>query len=120
MKFAQVTLTTVIFWLYSTFAYSQAPQRVPATPYPIQKIQPDGDTITIRLFGDEWHHYHTTLDGYVIVENKAGYFCYGKLDANGKVVASKHRVSSNPKINRCTKQYLKRIENNPKLKKRIN
>lgn len=119
MKKTLVMAISVVALVYSSLLYSQAPQRVPATPYPIQRVQPDGDTITIRLFGDEWKHYYTTLDGYVIVEDSAGYLCYGKLDAKGEVVASKHRVTSDKKLKRCIKRYLKQIENNEKLKKHI-
>ena len=36
---------------------------VMATPEPIVKTQADGSTITVRLVGDEFHSYYTTLDG---------------------------------------------------------
>lgn len=35
----------------------------PAQPQPVSYTQPDGSTITVRLVGDEFHHYMTTLDG---------------------------------------------------------
>ena len=53
----------------STYVFGQSPSRVQATPYPIKVVQPNGDTITIRLFGDERKHYFTSIDGYVIVKN---------------------------------------------------
>ncbi|HOK36255.1 MAG TPA: hypothetical protein PLR72_03240, partial [Paludibacteraceae bacterium] len=39
---------------------------VPAYPYPIKVTQPDGSDITFIMKGDEFYHYHTTLDGYPI------------------------------------------------------
>ena len=34
-----------------------------ASPEPIKVTQPDGSTLEVRLVGDEFHHYYTTLDG---------------------------------------------------------
>ena len=36
---------------------------VPATPYPFEVTQPDGSKIMVKLHGDEYHHFYTTLDG---------------------------------------------------------
>ena len=58
--------------LFACAAVSMAdaqPSRVPASPFPIKVSQPNGDTIMIRVMGDEWKHFHTTTDGYVIVKN---------------------------------------------------
>ena len=42
---------------------------VPAYPYPVTITQPDGTQLTVVMKGDEYHHYHTTADGYLIVKN---------------------------------------------------
>lgn len=55
---------------------AQEPSRVPAYPGIIEKVQPNGDTLHIRLVGDEWKHQVTTEDGYTIALNKRGYYCY--------------------------------------------
>lgn len=52
------------------------PSRVPAYPGVIEKVQPNGDTLHIRLVGDERKHWVTTEDGYRINLNKRGYYCY--------------------------------------------
>lgn len=52
------------------------PSRVPAYPGIIEKVQPNGDTLHIRLVGDERKHWVTTEDGYKIAQNKKGYYCY--------------------------------------------
>ena len=46
---------------------------VPATPYPFEVTQPDGTTIMVRLHGDEYHHFYTTLDGKVLRRNTKGF-----------------------------------------------
>ena len=57
---------------------SAAALAVPANPRPMPYIQPNGDTITIRLVGDEHFHFTTTVDGVLIAKNDKGYFCYAK------------------------------------------
>ncbi len=52
------------------------PSRIPAYPSIIEKVQPNGDTLHIRLVGDERKHWTTTEDGYKIALNKRGYYCY--------------------------------------------
>lgn len=57
---------------------------VPATPNPIIVTQPDGRTLTIRLHGDEFFHYATTEDGYLLLQNASGAYEYAVLDAAGQ------------------------------------
>ncbi len=52
------------------------PAAVPARRNPVQRIQPDGDTLTILLRGDEHNHWTMTADGYHVRENKKGVLCY--------------------------------------------
>ena len=47
---------------------------IPADPMPIQVTQPDGSKLTLVLHGDEFIHYTTTLDGYTVLKNQAGYY----------------------------------------------
>jgi M6 family metalloprotease-like protein len=58
-----------------------ASQAVPADPTPVKVTQPDGTTLTLKLHGDEFFHFTTTLDGYTVLKNKAGYYTYARLDA---------------------------------------
>lgn len=73
---------------------------VPADPTPIQVTQPDGSKLTLVLHGDEFVHYTTTLDGYTVLKNAAGYYTYARLDGNmlvpGNCVAhdAAHRTSA--------------------------
>lgn len=47
---------------------------VTATPYPFEVILPNGQTMTVRLVGDEYHAYYTTLDGTPLRRMDNGYF----------------------------------------------
>ena len=47
---------------------------VPAHPLPVKVQQPDGTYVTLRLVGDEWCHFQTTLDGYSIMKDTRGYY----------------------------------------------
>lgn len=55
---------------------------IPADPTPMQVSQPDGTKLTIVLHGDEFVHYTTTMDGYTVLKNAAGYYTYARLDGN--------------------------------------
>ncbi|MDR1545046.1 MAG: hypothetical protein LBS50_11725 [Prevotellaceae bacterium] len=115
--FAILMLTICIS--VSLSAQKQQPARVPATPYPIEFTHPNGEKLTIRLFGDEWHHYNTTLDGFVIVQDKAGYYCYAKKEKNGKISATKHRAHNIGERGKCEQKFLKKQAKNPDFKKNI-
>ncbi len=54
---------------------------IPADPTPVRVAQPDGDSITLRLVGDEYYHYNTTADGYTVV-NHRGRWEYARLSGN--------------------------------------
>lgn len=69
------------------------PARVPARPGLIERIQPNGDTIYVRLHGDERQHWMTLEDGKTLVaENKKGYICYAKKKKDGRIVATCKKV----------------------------
>jgi hypothetical protein len=74
-------------------AIGQKPARVPAYQGVIERVQPNGDTIYVRLHGDERYHWMTLEDGKTLVkENKKGYICYAKKKKNGKIVATWKKV----------------------------
>ena len=63
---------------------------IPAHPGTRKVQQPDGTYVTIRLVGDEWCHFHTTTDGYSVVQDSRGYYVYaenkdGRLEATACV-----------------------------------
>ena len=38
---------------------------VPAKPGERIYIQPDGSTVTVRVYGDEFYHYYESIDGQI-------------------------------------------------------
>ena len=80
------------------WAIGQKPARVPAYKGVIERVQPNGDTIYVRLHGDERRHWMTLADGKTLVkENKQGYICYAKKKKNGKIVATRRKVRKSQK-----------------------
>lgn len=53
---------------------------IKAYPRPITVTQPDGTKVTVRIHGDESFHYITTIDGFLLDKDKAGFFCYVNYD----------------------------------------
>jgi len=99
----------------ASLSAQQRPSRVPAVPYPIEVSQPNGDKLTIRLHGDERYHFRTTIDGFVIVQDKNGFYCYAKIDKNGNYAPSK--IIANNVENRTKKEinFLKKQIKKEKL-----
>lgn len=71
----------------------QKPSQVPAYRGVIERVQPNGDTIYVRLHGDERRHWMTLEDGETLVkENKKGYICYAKKKKDGRIVTTCKKV----------------------------
>lgn len=81
---------------------------VPARRDPVVRIQPNGDSITVRLCGDEWKHWTSTEDGYRVAENKRGYLCYIQQACGGKEKLSCRIAKDANKRSRCEQVWLKR------------
>ena len=62
---------------------------VPAMRNVVSVAQADGTTLQVRLHGDEYFHYVTTADGYLLQKNMAGVYEYGLVD----VVSDTARLS---------------------------
>lgn len=41
----------------------------PANPVAVNVAQPDGSTLQLKLVGDEFYHFNTTIDGYTVVNS---------------------------------------------------
>lgn len=117
MKRTSFLLTLLLVAIF-TFAQNQQPRRgVPATPHPIEYVQPNGDTLVFRLIGDEHFHYRMTLDGYLIKQNKKGYYCYAKYNKKGETVCTCRKAHNAEKRSKCEQRYIeKNIPN--KIKER--
>lgn len=78
MYFTKTVVLTFIF----VFSGLIQVMPIPAYPSVIKIVQPDGTTLTVRIFGDENRKIRTTSDGYPIRQNKAGYYFYDLPSAN--------------------------------------
>ncbi len=58
---------------------------VPAIPRPVTYLQPDGTTIQIRMWGDEFYHYATDLKGRMLEPSPDGFY---RLSAERKPAPS--------------------------------
>ncbi len=104
-------IIAAIMVLSATMMYAQnraARRGVPARREPIEFVQPNGDTLTIRLVGDEWHHYRMTIDGYLIDQNSKGYYCYAKYNSKGHIVCTRRKAHNKDKRSKCEQRYIDR------------
>lgn len=60
---------------------------------PVTLTQPDGSVISCFASGDEFYNWLHDDNGYVIISNQEGYYCYAVLQ-NNNIVASQYRVNT--------------------------
>ncbi|MDR2804670.1 MAG: M6 family metalloprotease domain-containing protein [Dysgonamonadaceae bacterium] len=72
---------------------TQSVLAVPAVPWPVEKIQPDGSKISVYLRGDEKVHWMESLDGYTLVYDANKYVVYAEQDSDANLVPSNNRYS---------------------------
>lgn len=88
------TLLAVFFAAAAAWAqdrptlYAQRDHGIPAIPYEVTYQQPNGQTIRVNLKGDGAAHWAITPDGYKLVKNQEGAFCYAVEDATKGMKAS--------------------------------
>ena len=64
----------IAFLLLALLAFSLPLHAVKAYPYPVTVTQPDGTTLTLRLYGDENRSWKTTLDGRPVFQGPDGFW----------------------------------------------
>ena len=78
---------------------------IPAPPFPIKTVQPDGSVVPVRIVGNEHFHYTVTSeDSVLVVRDSSGYWNYA--DENGKKTGI--RVHSKSKRDQKEKNFLKK------------
>lgn len=82
---------------------------VKAYPFPVSVTQPDGSTVTILLHGDEFHHYKTTSDGYLLKANTKGFLTYANVNTAGEVTESEFIARDASKRSATEIQFLKTV-----------
>lgn len=101
-------LLTVITCLSGLYA-------VRATPHPITITQMDGSEITVYLRGNEFFHYKTTLDGYLLTADTDGILNYAEPDKKGNLISTRVKASNIAKRSIKERELLKRLEPNVNL-----
>ena len=89
---------------------------VPAYPYPVTITQPDGTQLTVVMKGDEYHHYHTTADGYLIVKNETGVFNYARRDARGILTDTRVKATNEGVRSASERAFISNLSTNTNLK----
>ena len=80
---------------------------VKAYPFPVQVTQPDGTSITVLLHGNEFHHFKTSEDGYLLKENAKGILTYATISSTGALVESEYTAHDAPNRSIKESQFLK-------------
>lgn len=88
---------------------------VPATPYPVTRILPDGTELTVLLRGDEFFNYELTTDGYLIRENEKGFYEYARLLDNGGIVPTGMRAQPQEKRTPAEQMLLRTLQTFPDM-----
>lgn len=70
---------------------------VVASPEPFQQTQPDGSVITVKLVGDEFHHYYARPDGTPLRRLESGFFVEDKSVSVIPVVQRAQRIAAQEK-----------------------
>lgn len=98
-----------ILLLLIIFMATPAIKAVIACPQPAEVVQPDGTVLTVKLHGDEFLNYTTTLDGYtVVLSEKSGAWEYA--DKEGASIVATGIYAHNAQARSASeKQFLKNI-----------
>lgn len=88
MKARQFSVWTgVLALLVAAPWYTQA-WAVPAPPAPMEVTQPDGTTLSVRAYGDEYGLFFEAEDGYTVMQDSQGSWQYAVRGGNGRLVPS--------------------------------
>jgi len=75
----QIALITMLIGSYSYVLAMPAPKKV------ITLSQPDGSQLIGRMVGDEYFHYALSVDNYVLLPDKNGFYTYAVKDSIGNL-----------------------------------
>jgi len=83
---------------------------IPAYPYPVVFTQPNGDTLTIVMAGDEFLKFATSEDGYTLMYDHNGFFCYALQNRNGDIEPSHYIAKSKNERNAEELLFLQTVQ----------
>ena len=70
----------------------------PARPGVLKVTVADGAAINVRVFGDEFFHYITTEDGYLLIDGGDGLWYFAAADDAGGIISSGIRAKSTARL----------------------
>jgi len=87
---------------------------ITANPLPIEKTQPDGSKIKLKIRGDERFHWFEDTKGYPVIRKNKEFF-YAQPDSAGRFIATGHKVGKvNPAALGLTKN-IRPVKDTPAL-----
>ncbi len=69
-------------------------QAKPAQRGIINVAQPDGTTLALQMYGDEFFHYTTTTDGVLVVQDEDGYYRQAQWSNDNRLVTARKQVKA--------------------------
>lgn len=72
MQLTRRLLLSILFYL-SGFIHLLS---IPAFPTPVRHVQPDGTSLLVRIYGDEFKKVRTTIDGIPVRYSASGFYVY--------------------------------------------
>jgi len=77
----KVFLVLLVFMALNAFAAPHSGEK-------FELSQPDGSTVPVLVWGDEFHQDVESLDGYTLVRDADGWICYAELSSDGSEYVS--------------------------------
>ncbi len=93
-RFKAITLVVVFVCVAMSAVCVFADPADSTTPYVY--TQPDGTTVEIYNYGDEWYHFKGDSDGYLLEKDEDGYFNYVTVSADSAVDPASNAGSTRP------------------------
>lgn len=100
MKIPLLSIRSGWVWLFTAIFYLQviALQAAPILGKLYEFRQPDGSSVQVRVFGDEYYQRVESLDGYTLVRDENGWISYAKLSTDGSRLVSTGVVYKGAKL----------------------
>jgi len=101
----RLNLKIVLAMLLFTIVITEV-NSIPAIPYPVKVLQPDGSSLTLRIYGDETRKIRTTTDGFSVQRNANGFYVY----AEPGIQTGEGRIAKDPEARtESDRQFLSQL-----------
>ncbi len=75
-----------------TILYCSITYAIPAVGDTLVVKQPDGTSVKVRVFGDEFYRRVETLDGYTLIRNNEKWICYAQKTRSGDSLSATEMI----------------------------